>query len=339
MRKTTLTATALILGCTILTGCGMGANSATPTLAAKTNPSTSVSKNHDDNTKTTGQSTTGATQTSSSTPANSSAPEGTETNDTTQLISQSMQLATAGKVMDIPYVNGTATIDEVSQAWGQPSSQNEAGAGMYATFPSHDAAFGFNKGSQIFDIRSSSPKLQQITLSQVKQVLGEPGETRSTATQTILMYPAGPKFQLLWIFPKPSATTADPKLDHISVFYPEATVNSMAQTQVAPSVVVDQEIQSGLFTFGIQNPPKGYRLVEFEWIGSNGQSVVNTYEQAVRSGQTGKPIPGFEVSGDGQTLSFLYPSAMKGQSGIVKLIYQNTDGAAMIGQSNTITLK
>ncbi len=49
--------------------------------------------------------------------------------------------------------------------------------------------------------------------------------------------------------------------------------------------------------------------------------------------------PGFSFSGDGQTLSFLYPSSMHSESGHVQVIFQAVSGSALIGTSPIITLK
>jgi hypothetical protein len=232
-------------------------------------------------------------------------------------------------------------IGTVQNAWGKPDSQNAAGAGMYASYGSHAADFGLNKGEQIFDVRSYSSKLKAITPSDVESVLGQPGDTRQTADSIIYMYPAGADYQLLFVFPKTRTGNVGKALDHVSVFWPQGTVNTMAATQPAPSVVIDNAPGStgSLFTFTIQNPPTGYRLVELEWLPSQGTPVVNTYQQAIANGSSGETNPGFSISTDGKTYSFIYPSSMRGQTGTVRVIYQETSGAAMIGNSSSVTLK
>jgi hypothetical protein len=252
-----------------------------------------------------------------------------------------MQLAKQGKVIGMSYEAGVSTSDDVQKAWGSPTSQTSAGAGIYLTYTAHHAAFGFNKGDQIFDVRSFSPTLHAATLSEVQKVLGTPGIVRHTANERILLYPAGPDYQLLWIFPMPNASAPNPEVDHVSVFYPRGTIDMMAQDIPNPSVVMDQPPGSvgSLFTFSIKDAPGGYQLAELEWIPATGQAVVDTANEAIRHGASGGSGAYFQISGDGKTTGFVYTHAMKGQSGVVRLIYQNTNGAAIIGQSSRITLK
>jgi peptidoglycan hydrolase-like protein with peptidoglycan-binding domain len=250
------------------------------------------------------------------------------------------QSAIRGQLPGLPFVVGQSNIDQVQNAWGQPNSENFAGAGTYETFSAHHAAFGMNKGAQLFDLRSYAPTLRPITENAVEQVLGRPGAVHYYGGETILLYPAGPNNQLQWIFSTPTRDSTTPHLDHISVFNPQATVDLMAQENPAPSVTVDNApgTVGHLFTFSISKPPTGYAVTEFEWLGSNGETVINTYDQAVRNGQTGG-TPGFEISGDGQTISFVYNASMIHQMGKVRLIYQMTSGSAIIGDSQNITLK
>ncbi|WP_114679251.1 DUF4309 domain-containing protein [Desulfotruncus alcoholivorax] len=44
----------------------------------------------------------------------------------------------------------------------------------------------------------------------------------------MLVYQAGEKYQLLFIFPKATQQNSDPQLDHYNVFYPSGSANLMA---------------------------------------------------------------------------------------------------------------
>ena len=257
------------------------------------------------------------------------------------LISQILALAATGMVPDIPFAAEANGIDEVIAAWGDPSSQEAAGAGTYDVYAAQKAVFGFNKGDQLFDVRSSSAEIQAITWSQVQAVLGEPGIVRNTSTQTILVYAAGADFQLRWIFPTPTSAEPDPYVHHISVMYPWGTVNMMAQDVPNPSVVVVEApgTTGSLFRFTINDAPPGYTLAELEWRPTSGPAVVNTQPQVSAHGSAGGTPPCFRVSADGNTWSFAYIPSMVGESGVVRLIYQNSDGASIIGDSDPITLE
>ncbi|WP_282434354.1 DUF4309 domain-containing protein [Pelotomaculum sp. FP] len=70
--------------------------------------------------------------------------------------------------------------------------------------------------------------LKQVTLSKVKEVLGTPQNTHHYDTEDMLVYEVGEKYQLLFLFPKATQQNADPQINHYNVFYPQGTVNSMA---------------------------------------------------------------------------------------------------------------
>lgn len=256
------------------------------------------------------------------------------------MVQQSMQLAKNGKVEGIPFAV-RQNFSTIEQTWGTATNQASAGAGTYATYSAHAAAFGFNQGEQVFDIRSYSKTLRAITLANIESVLGPPTVVRQSSDSFIYLYPAGPDYQLLWVFPKTRADQPGPTVNHISVFWPQGTVNLMAQNQPNPSVVVDNApgTVGSLFTFSIQQAPIGYQLVELEWLPRSAIPVVDTVSQAMTNGQTGAYNPGFSISGDGQTTSFIYPSSMVNQTGFVRVIYQNAAGTAIIGTSATIPLK
>jgi hypothetical protein len=261
--------------------------------------------------------------------------------DNAPLIAEAYALAWQGEVVDIPFAARDSGVEDVEAVWGTPATQDSVGAGIYVSFPDEHAAFGFNKGDQIIDVRSSSPKLQAITLSQVESVLGEPGIVRHASGQTILLYAAGADFQLRWVFPEPDSAQPDPRLDHVSLLYPRGTVNLMAQNVPDPSAVIKDAPGAGgsFFTFAIKDVPDGYPLVELEWVPVVGPAVVNTLPQVEAHGSSGGSEPCFRVSADGKTWSFAYTPLLKGQSGVLSLICQDSDGAAIIGDSDSITLK
>lgn len=134
-----------------------------------------------------------------------------------------MKLAKEGKAPGIPYVAHDSLIDDVQKDWGKADSTDSAGKGIYAVYGKHHAAFGYNKGSQIFDIRSSDAKLQKLTLLQIEQTLGKPSSTTKNGDDTIYVYEAGKEFQLKFVIPKSTG-----KVDHISVFSKTGSFNNMA---------------------------------------------------------------------------------------------------------------
>jgi hypothetical protein len=151
-------------------------------------------------------------------------------NTTKIILTEIKKLARQGKTINCEFPVETTVIDTVINKWGQPDKSEyiAEAKGTYATFSERKVVFGFNKGSQIFDVRSYDERLQQITLSQVKESLGIPDNIHQYANEDMLVYNVGDKYQLLFMFPKADQQNADPRLDHYNLFYPRGTVNMMA---------------------------------------------------------------------------------------------------------------
>ncbi|OKP98981.1 YjgB family protein [Paenibacillus sp. P46E] len=143
--------------------------------------------------------------------------------DSSKLLEELLQLAQQGKVPGVEYAAHTGLMDEVEAAWGQPDTKESAGKGIYATYSKKHVVFGFNKGSKIFDVRSSAANLQKLTLKQIESVLGTPDRTTVNGSDTIYIYQAGKRYDLKFIIPDASST-----VDHISVFSEQDSINNMA---------------------------------------------------------------------------------------------------------------
>jgi hypothetical protein len=183
------------------------------------------------------------TPTSTATPATSLAPSPTATatpvaatpiaatpaatagtNANSKLIKELMALAKTGKIPDVKFGAHTGMIDDVEKAWGEADKQDAAGKGFYRTYSKKHVVFGFNKGSQIFDVRSSDPSLQKLTLKEIENVLAKPDDITVNGDDTIYIYKANEQYQLKFVIPKSTG-----KVDHISVYSAEeAVANNMA---------------------------------------------------------------------------------------------------------------
>ncbi|WP_373286396.1 YjgB family protein [Paenibacillus physcomitrellae] len=146
-----------------------------------------------------------------------------QTSSAEEQIKQLLELAKKGEAPGIPFAAHNSLIDDVTKAWGEADKVDMAGSGFYATYAKKDAVFGYNKGSQLFDVRSSSPDLQKLTLEEIESALGKPVSTKKNGDDSIYIYTANDQFQLKFIIP---ASTG--KVDHISVFSPQDAVNNMA---------------------------------------------------------------------------------------------------------------
>jgi hypothetical protein len=343
-KQAALLTSMILLSSSILAGCSSGAPGTLQQSTNQTNsPTTSAANSSDTVSTTTNTSSSENTSTSATNPSTSTGNQATTappvSANNTAVVKQYLSFAKEGKIASIPFAE-ESNMGAVYQVWGQ-KPETSAGAGLYTTYSAEHAAFGFNKGEQIFDLRSYSPQLKTITQSDITRALGKPGAVRYTSDSYIYLYPAGPDYQLLWIFQKDSSGKPMSHVDHVSVFWPEGTINLMAETDPAPVIVLNNrpgEVGS-LFTFSIRNTPKDYHLAELEWISNHGTSIVNTASQAMENAGAGNHISGFAISRDGKTFSFDYPASLIGQTGHARVIYQATSGVAMIGDGPEITLK
>ncbi|TCW57895.1 uncharacterized protein DUF4309 [Bacillus thuringiensis] len=138
-------------------------------------------------------------------------------------VKELFELAKEGKVPNVPFAAHTGDIEEIEKAWGKADKTEQAGNGMYATFINKNVSFGFNKGSQVFDVRSYHAELKSITLKEIEKVLGKSSSVKVNGEDKIYVYKVNNQFELKFIIPKSTG-----KVNHISVFSPEDSINKMA---------------------------------------------------------------------------------------------------------------
>ncbi len=226
----------------------------------------------------------------------------------------------------------------IQNRWGTTGMGTGAGAGVYFTYSAHHAAFGINQGNQIYDIRSFAPRVQSISRNEVLKALGSPGSILYAANTTIYRYPAGPDHQLLWVFDGGKGRTTD-RTNHVDVYWLSGTVNLMAQNYPNPSIVVltrSRGTRSDV-RFVIKSAPPGFRLSEIAWVPENGVApMVETYEQAYANRRLPHLAQGFVMHGVSGKL--VYGASRHSQLGQIRVIYQNSAGTAIIGNSTSIRL-
>lgn len=255
---------------------------------------------------------------------------------TVALLVETQKLAMQGQVPGVPFAD-QQNFSAVQNLWGNPDTRDSAGAGIYATYSNHTADFGLNKGEQIFDVRSYSSSIRSLTLQEVESVFGSPGDVRQAGDTVIHMYPAGPDYQLLFVYPKENLGPQS-RVSHISVFWPQGTVNAMAATQSPPTIAFGSaDASRRVLPFRIEHPPSGYHLVELEWLPQQGPALVTTADWA-QAPASGSGVPSFRLAKDSNSCTLQYTAGMRGETGIIRLIYQATSGAAMISDSDKVTL-
>ena len=78
------------------------------------------------------------------------------------------ELAKEGKVPNVPFGAHTGILKKLKSV-GKANKTEYTGNGMYATFTNKNIVFGFNKGSQVFDVRSYHAELKLITLQEIEK--------------------------------------------------------------------------------------------------------------------------------------------------------------------------
>jgi len=135
---------------------------------------------------------------------------------TSQLLNEIMDGARKGTVKDCPFNAFDSTMEQVKLEWGEPDKVDAAGHGLYATYTKRNVVLGYNKASEVFDVRSYTNNLKEISDQMVVKAFGQPAEVNDNNNETIYVYKVNQDIQLKLIIPKSSKT-----IDHISVFHPK----------------------------------------------------------------------------------------------------------------------
>lgn len=147
-----------------------------------------------------------------------------------EILSNILKLAKEGKIINCEFQLKTTIINDVEKKWGKADKTDwvPVAKGMYATYSKKNTVFGFNKGSQIFEVRSLDKDLSKISLPMVKEFFGVPAHDVKANGQEIIGYTAGLDYKILFVFPEVSVSGTSQFMDHYSVLYPKGTANNMA---------------------------------------------------------------------------------------------------------------
>ena len=220
LKKTMLTLMALVLVIASLAGCSK------PNNTSSSSSSSAVTSSQED-LVVTSRALSGS---SSSTDQNSVASLPTQEDAQKTFLLNMQKEAKLGKVINCEFPVKSKVIEDVEDKWGKADKSEyiASAKGTYAIYSKHKAAFGFNKGDQLFEVRSFDSQLSDITLSKVIEVFGKPAHDVKSVNEEIIGYVINTDYKILMVFPNPKTSGDDPKLDHYSVLYPRGTVNSMA---------------------------------------------------------------------------------------------------------------
>lgn len=146
------------------------------------------------------------------------------------LLDSIKSLAKQGKIINCNFSAKSTVIEDVEKEWGKANKADwvPKAKGTYATYSKYNVVLGFNKGSQIFEVRSFDSRLKQMSLSMVKKAFGTPEYDVKFNGEEIIGYTAGQEFKILFVFTQTKKDSNDFLMDHYSVLYPKGTVNMMA---------------------------------------------------------------------------------------------------------------
>lgn len=215
-----------IISLSLVTGCAKFTSDKT---IVNDNTSNNSSENIDNNSDTSNNSNNTDTNTDTSNKPSETNPPKQE-NPNKELLTNILNLAKGGKIINSDFAAKSNIIDDVKAQLGEPDSSNwiADAKGTYDAYSNHAVAFGHNKGSQLFEVRSFDNKIKEISLNDLKEVFGTPDYDVTVSGEEIIGYIVNNEFKLLFVFQEPTNATSNPKLDHYSVLYPRGTVNYMA---------------------------------------------------------------------------------------------------------------
>lgn len=122
-------------------------------------------------------------------------------------------------------------IEDVINTYGEPSEQPEwhaQGKGIFISFADRQLEFGYNKGSEIFEIKSRVDAVKQIRYTDLIASLGEPDYLDDQGSVKTLGYIVNDEYKLLFVLTTSPLSPEESAVTEYSVFYPAATVNLMA---------------------------------------------------------------------------------------------------------------
>jgi beta-N-acetylhexosaminidase len=157
----------------------------------------------------------------------------TISNTTTTNIAKSKLLlniatkAKDGSILNSDFHLKSTTIDEVRKIWGKEDKCDyvDTAKGTYCTYSKKNVVVAYNKGQQLFEIRSYDPSLKTLTKEDIKKYFGSPkSDVKTSNKEEIISYTVG-THTLKFVF---STRTQILSLDHYSIYNSALAKNNMA---------------------------------------------------------------------------------------------------------------
>ncbi|MEH7307092.1 YjgB family protein, partial [Neobacillus drentensis] len=135
--------------------------------------------------------------------------------------------AKVGSIINADFHIKSTTIDEVRKSWGKEDKREYVAAakGTYCTYSKKNVVVAYNKGQQLFEIRSYDPSLKALTIQDIKYYFGSPKtDVKTINKEEIISYTVGTN-TLKFVFP---LGTQKMYLDHYSIYNASLASNNMA---------------------------------------------------------------------------------------------------------------
>ncbi|MEY2193778.1 beta-N-acetylhexosaminidase [Neobacillus sp. BF23-41] len=135
--------------------------------------------------------------------------------------------AKQGSIINADFHLKSTTIDEVRKSWGKEDKREyiAAAKGTYCTYSKKHVVVAYNKGQQLFEIRSYDPSLKNLTINDIKHYFGSPKtDIKTSNKEEIISYTVGSN-TLKFVFPTGTKTMY---LDHYSIYNASLAHNNMA---------------------------------------------------------------------------------------------------------------
>ncbi|MFB5195869.1 beta-N-acetylhexosaminidase [Neobacillus sp. KR4-4] len=135
--------------------------------------------------------------------------------------------AKEGSIINVYFHLKSTTIDEVRKTWGKEDKSEYVAAakGTYCTYNKKHVVVAYNKGQQLFEIRSYDPGLKKLSINDIKHYFGTPKtDIKTSNKEEIISYTIGTN-TLKFVFPTGTQTLY---LDHYSIYNAALVKNNMA---------------------------------------------------------------------------------------------------------------
>lgn len=180
---------------------------------------------------------------------------------------------------------GETTVNEVTEQWGMSDKHLEVATGNYIEFPEQDSIIG-TLDDIVFDVRYAGKDLNEIHYKDLQNTLGEPDETKTyqddSHDQIILIHHVSSDYHLKWILPKPTESTPNPSVDHISVWTKVETKLEKVLTDMSLDEKIGQLVIAGIDGTSINDASKElieqYKISGIIFYANNAETTNQTIE-------------------------------------------------------------